>query len=856
MPQVVNGCGTWYYGKRNITTRDDYCEFCNRLATLKSYDTTHCIVILFLPIIPLGKKHIIDECPVCRKHRAMPLKDWEQSKASAMSELLAKWRQQKSDLQAAKDVLGAAMLFQDRETFEEVASSLGQLGANDPKMMAALGGAYEHFDRLQPAEEAYRTALALEQENPIPVRNSLALNLLRQNRPDDAWPLLEEVIQKKDQTATGLLYVGAESFQSLGKHDNALYVIKEAMAAFPHLAQDRQWKKLKKQSEKHYSTGKSLKGKALTPTGSKKTREQPLLSTVGKFIMPTLLLIGVIAFFSASYNAGKHRKVYVLNGLPVEYTADIAGQPVKLPAMGMRSIEIPEGNVSVHVHEPELHIEDQSCHFESNIFSRLFASDAIVINPDRAALILWQEIEYSENPDPNDSGETKLHVGNLLNTFAHIEFPFEPFPDKMRASSGDSFKKRRIEHVNDLGETVTLSALKSQVNEQAVTDYFSRLPLREPHEEYTVGVYGALVSTNAFITQLKSMLDDRPVRTEVHRVYQEMMYLHEPDHNVAAEYRKRLDAEPNNPALMYLYARTLNGGVEANFLLERAANANPPCARAFGGLAYAQLGEAKFKEAQKNLSRALEIDPDTASLRSYELDAMLALEDYQQLLNKLVQLDDSEILPAATTLEFTVYTLTKQGRTADADALIADAADKFDDLDPELRELFFAKLRAMRHYVSGDVPGSLEQLKPFKQAPARFVIAMESDDFDAAAELLPQIDEQREMFYLLIYAHKLANGLGEADDLRDAVVAELKKGRPESRRVAEWLSTGELPDVNAALTLTQETQAKAATLAALAARFPEHREKLIALAEKLNFDYRFPHREIANVLTALHNSNP
>src|SRR5262245_5596435 len=68
MPTTVNGVGTHYYGKKNLSVRTGTCQSCRRVANLESYDTRLWIVVLFIPVIPLGRKRIIDSCPACRRH--------------------------------------------------------------------------------------------------------------------------------------------------------------------------------------------------------------------------------------------------------------------------------------------------------------------------------------------------------------------------------------------------------------------------------------------------------------------------------------------------------------------------------------------------------------------------------------------------------------------------------------------------------------------------------------------------------------------------------------------------------------------------------------------------------------------
>ena len=76
MPSRINGIGTWYYGKENLIEFPGVCSQCNRETTLRSYDTTSYITFLYIPIIPLGKKRIGQECSHCRKHSRISLSRW------------------------------------------------------------------------------------------------------------------------------------------------------------------------------------------------------------------------------------------------------------------------------------------------------------------------------------------------------------------------------------------------------------------------------------------------------------------------------------------------------------------------------------------------------------------------------------------------------------------------------------------------------------------------------------------------------------------------------------------------------------------------------------------------------------
>ncbi|MCA9099318.1 MAG: hypothetical protein KDA36_13070, partial [Planctomycetaceae bacterium] len=92
MPYTVNGIGTHYYGKKNLQVRRDYCRSCHHLGDLKSYDTRLWFVVVFIPIIPLGRKRIIDECPSCSRHFAANLDKFEMGRQLAISGALDEYR--------------------------------------------------------------------------------------------------------------------------------------------------------------------------------------------------------------------------------------------------------------------------------------------------------------------------------------------------------------------------------------------------------------------------------------------------------------------------------------------------------------------------------------------------------------------------------------------------------------------------------------------------------------------------------------------------------------------------------------------------------------------------------------------
>src|SRR5688572_19503701 len=157
MPQAINGCGTWYYGKKNVQQYQGVCRTCKNHATLTSYDTRLYVVVLMIPIIPLGRRRIIEECSACTYHGAMPLADWQRAQKRA-DETIAAYRAKPTDAELAKEALGAVAGYRNLPAFLSLAPEIEKNLANDAKVLCMVGASYEVFGRLNDAERLYRAA--------------------------------------------------------------------------------------------------------------------------------------------------------------------------------------------------------------------------------------------------------------------------------------------------------------------------------------------------------------------------------------------------------------------------------------------------------------------------------------------------------------------------------------------------------------------------------------------------------------------------------------------------------------------------------------------------------------------------
>lgn len=192
MPYVINGVGTWYYGERNVHRLRNVCSQCSAVGDLESYDTTLYFVVVFVPLIPLGRKRIMERCPSCKAHRVMPLHAWEKAKAEGLTGALDRLQADPGDRDAILRALGTAATFQNEELLAAAADAIAVHRPTDAEVLSTLGDVNGYFARHDIAAAAYIDSLKVE-DNPR-VSEQLGLTLLRLGNPTAADGCFDHVL--------------------------------------------------------------------------------------------------------------------------------------------------------------------------------------------------------------------------------------------------------------------------------------------------------------------------------------------------------------------------------------------------------------------------------------------------------------------------------------------------------------------------------------------------------------------------------------------------------------------------------------------------------------------------------------
>lgn len=527
MPFTYNGIGTHYYGKKNLESRQGACHSCGRDTTLTSYNTRLWFVIAFIPIIPLGRKRIIDDCPICRRHFVVDLKKWETAKQLEISAALDKYRttpNHETAIAVHQQLLKFHQIAQADEFQKELIEKYGEQAL----VPCYVGATLEHRGLAMKADPYYAKAFQLRPDLPQ-ARVGVAMKALRENRLTDAMELLDFL----DKPGSAQLYslepleILGNALQKSGNHEHALRMYQRLLLELPQLAQHKGFRKKVKASEKALRRTDTILPKAKFSWRRFFRRESAPSRPSGPLLTKRGLLIGggaaaLIVVLMAIGNAHirTHRKVFIVNGLADTENITLDGDK-KFSLRPNRTQEevLSEGKHTVSITSPIT----KTVNFEvkaKSYFSRWSGNPIWIVNPDATACLLYQEATYSQNPQPP---RDYVLIGSEIYFLPEVSHPFISLPATVTVDSRAGSKT--LQHVEAVARPV--EAFYQILNNGKMSDAMQMAEVRlriTPGDEELLHAYVGSLKTEKYADRatkaLESGLALRPVQVEWHRAYQ------------------------------------------------------------------------------------------------------------------------------------------------------------------------------------------------------------------------------------------------------------------------------------------------------------------------------------------------
>lgn len=843
MPYTFNGIGSWYYGKKNKQRYTGICENCGANTQLEAYDTTEFFVLLFVPIFPLGEKRVMDYCPACRKHRVMKLKDWEDFKKVTTDGLYSKWIQEPNDLKNAVDLLQAIVYFKDTDRLSSVSRDARSHCAHNADIMNQLGLVHTAFNQFEEAEADFAASLSVKEDREV--AENLAEAYMRGLKPDKARPLLSHILTEKITQKVYMLYLLIESYQMTGDHRSAMEVIEEFENSFAHLKNEKALIKYRKISERNYDKPNKVKGFLLS-NNPDKIETNNISFIAPKLVFPVMLVLAFVIYTISAFVIGLTREVYLINGLDIPYTIDLNGKSKTLEPMSREIIRLREGTIKVDIKDLNTDEKNLSAEIKTPFWSRPFNRSIFVMNPDKAAVLLWQETLYEANPGANMDyvPPYQYYAGKFLYELDEVDYLFVDFPEEITIREGSKIKKTQLMQLDKEEIASNNIHIMQDLSPDEAKAYAKASLVQGDDNELNVFTLVGVFGPDDNLDFLKPLLAERPVRINLHRAYQTHMEMYYPSYDLVGEYSQYLEKDKNNNDLCYLLSRILDDPARAEELLLKSVEGSNPCVYGYYGLGYQRLSEARFDDALTFLQKAVEALPEQTSFREIYYSSLLAKGEYDTLLLKYRAERDNNpfsIELASEEIQLHMY----KGDRESAERVVSEYVDSIGNVYADSVQLSKDYLEGVIAYFSNDEKTYAEKIANIKTPEFEFQNAFIKGEYDKASTLAKDTSYSGSAHLMLYLAQD--NPEDASKHLANAIES-FRCGGITERILADYLSGDKSFSVDEVKSLVINPEIKCIVLAAFGKLKPDYRKELFSLAGKMNYDKKFPYIFISRVV--------
>jgi hypothetical protein len=858
MPLTINGIGTMYYGKRNARTHEGICESCKKRVQLVDYETKLFFVVIYIPLIPLGRKQVLNFCPSCRRHRALSAREWQKIKQNSLEESTAQLAQQLDNPEAGLKHLYALSGFGELDEAKDLAEAMENQHAKDADVLLALGGWHEHCKHKADADRCFQAAYQLNPQNPATIR-AQGLTLMEQGQLDEARALLN-VLKPPHPSFDPIIFTTlGKAFQDRQRHAEALEMF-EIAASVPEMQKSKAFQGLARKSEK-----------AIGRRDSSFVPKLPLWRKKSFKIAAALLLVAGL-WGLLTWVRGQTRTLQVINSSPqtLAFTIDDGGTLEVFPGSHL-SLRVGEGLHKVKIVRPALMAGEKTFAIHTPLWQRAFVSPTCVLDPLQSSLIYWRKVWYRRVPD-DSKDEADTHYGQLYVQYPGVDYLFADFPAEIRLERRKDASRTGIKF-----EPLTMQMLRS--TESSGTEILHRaeqlLELRGFELPDLLGYYNFCRESNQLDQAnqfLESIRQRRPIVLSVHRVALGLAQDATEREKIKTTYDEELKSDPKNPDLLFLRSILETDFSEARPFLENALQAAPQHRESVRRMIMGEFCATNFDQAWRLTEKNFPSLVDFASVR----ELMFATKQYA-VMSRNIQEDPEGF-----------------DRIMQATRLFHEMGVGFSDPPRNFEEqLAFQSAFKAAKVLSGGLHVGIDVLAKEELSPSEYWFleayqAYLDEDVDKIGKLLQSTvvpaDETR--YWRFIY--ELENGsqialLKAASDMEEETTAEdellvairlrldgdAEQAESWLKSAADRLAEGEAIEQawsELLYTCTKQTipldkvrnlldypNSKAIYATALAAFSPSVDPALTELGEKCNFDHGLPYRFLRDSLTKLAN---
>jgi tetratricopeptide (TPR) repeat protein len=630
MPYTLNGVGTRYYGRRNASQANGTCQSCNRWVALSSYDTRECFCLLFIPVIPLRRFRIRNDCASCRRHYRVPLDAFQQQLEATVDPLREAVRrsprQPDAHLELVRGLIRFGMLV---EAEQAATDAVAQIPNDAPLNLLAGSLAATRGDHAAATPFYRRAASAVPQD--AAARVALGGNLLDVGLFDEAARELEAARQltPDDRVVLSLL---AQCYESLSRWGEALDLLErlrsgEAAAATDDdlLARIRKCKQALSYplSDDERRAGRRwwpwrAKARDAAPAGSVKIGWRPAVLVVGGLVVALAGGASAVAYWEQN-----HVPVWFDNGLTMPVSVAVDGDAFTLPPGAPLERRLAPGTHAVVVSTDRGELERYQAEVvRQPLWLALDSSDFYVYNVAEAHVYRHEKLGYSA--DPNLRSHSEVFIGfERFHHYSGVDYVFAPPPASLSDSSSTSVtSKAALTVAADVGynglANMRYAEGKREEAEKAVRKALALAPCHANAHRNMVTLLRITGRADEAVSDAQRWIAECPdAGVEAHRAYQDAALAGGGRARLVAEYTERRAQRPSDAPSHYLLGRVMDDPERALAEHQEAIRLDPRLAWAYVALAYNLMALERYPEAAAALTEVLKNpahDPSTPYL--------------------------------------------------------------------------------------------------------------------------------------------------------------------------------------------------------------------------------------------------
>lgn len=620
MPYTLNGIGTHYYGARNRSAHVSTCGSCSRQTTLSSYDTREWFCIVFIPIIPLTKYRVLDDCSSCRRHQRLKLDEYNEQ-LEATRPLEEAVQRSPSDPKTHAELVRALIGFNRRDEASRVVAAALSRHANDLDLNVIAGQLAIDAADWNGALPYYEKAYSLEPQN-APVAYSYGWLLHQLGRNEQAIGPLQRAAAVESTRLVGLYVLGMAQLK-LGRTQDALHALQQLLSLEPAYLGDKKLLRTiadcKKQLGYELTPAERSASRRWWPFGRKQKR--PQLAAQPTLVRPGLrwagIFVVVLMAFSlgyVAYDSKTNIPVYFDNALGQAVDIDLDGNRFSVAADRNVKQTVKEGRhtviVSVGGKELERHSFDAK---EDGIIDAMSDDRFFVYNVGTRRVYRRAIVGYAKNESDQSYSEDYI-AGKRFFEQRNVDYPFSDAPTSISADSSSSNVKK-VSFIAAPGVGVQHYAFyklqqgKKKEAKEAMELAVSFDPCDAETRRMQIAFAGMTGTTADAGNAAKQWMSAcAPDDLEAHRAYQDIHTVRGLSEQMRREYAAKVAAEPQSAKLHYLNGRVAADSATAIAEHRAALALDPSMVWPRVALAHQLALDGRYPDAMREFATAVDTE--------------------------------------------------------------------------------------------------------------------------------------------------------------------------------------------------------------------------------------------------------